>query len=41
MSCFDSTEAARLISLLELEQAGRLQAGDILVLLTSAQNRST
>jgi voltage-gated potassium channel len=29
-----------LISLLELEQAGRLQAGDILVLLTSAQNGS-
>lgn len=29
-----------LISLLELEQAGRLQTGDILVLLTSAQNGS-
>ena len=27
-------------SLLEMEQAGRLQAGDVLVLLTSAQNRS-
>lgn len=29
-----------ILSLLELEQAGRLQAGDILVLLTNAQNRS-
>ncbi|MEP6933592.1 MAG: NAD-binding protein, partial [Nitrospirota bacterium] len=29
-----------ILSLLELEQAGRLQAGDILVLLTNTQNRS-
>ncbi len=29
-----------ILSLLELEQAGRLQTGDILVLLTNAQNRS-
>jgi len=29
-----------MLSLLELEQAGRLQAGDILVLLTNAQNGS-